>query len=107
MMDSVSSETKTRSRKNHSVILQKLASIGQAKVAESLGVHESTVSRWKDGGGDIEKFANVLATLGLQVAPIEMKLYPDDQIAALFTLLRAHMNRADGAEHFFLGTHNE
>lgn len=94
-------EIATRSRKNHQTILQKLGSIGQARLAETLGCHESKVSRMKDKDGDIEKMALMLSALGLQVVPAEMKMYPDDQIDALFTLLRANMNRADGAQEFF------
>lgn len=94
-------EIATRSRKNQSAILQKLGSVGQSRLAEILGCHESKVSRMKEEGGDIEKMANTLSALGLQVVPAEMRMYPDEQIDALFTLLRANMNRADGAQEFF------
>jgi len=96
-------EISTRSHKNQSAILQRLSSVGQARLAETLGCHESKISRMKDKDGEIEKMARILSALGLQVVPADMKMYPDDQIDALFTLLRAHMNRADCAQDFFLG----
>lgn len=53
-----------RTRKNLSALLHGLASVGQAAVAEALGVSESTVSRWKEGGGELERLARLLAALG-------------------------------------------
>lgn len=53
-----------RARKNLAGILRALASVGQARVAEAMGVSESTVSRWKDEGGELERFARLLAVLG-------------------------------------------
>lgn len=94
-------DANTSSHKNLSAILQKLSSVGQTHVAQKMGIHESTISRMKDG--EIEKISVFLSALGLKVVAEDMKVYPDDQIAALFTLLRGHMNRADNAEHFFLG----
>ena len=97
----LSSEVEARSRKNLAAILQKLGSTGQGKLAESLGVHESTVSRLKDG--EFERWAKALAILGLQIAPSDQKLYPQDQIDAFFILIRARMNSAGNADEFLLG----
>lgn len=85
-----------RAQKNHSTILQHLASIGQVRVAETLGLSESTVSRWKDV--EIERIGKMLAVLGLRVVPITMKCYPADKLAAIFTLAKAHMESMRSAE---------
>lgn len=73
-----------RGRKNESVILQCLASTGQAELAKAMGVHESTVSRMKDGG--ITTFAAALAHLGLKVVPVGMQCFQPDYVDALKTL---------------------
>ena len=97
----LSQEIEARSRKNLASILQKLGSTGQCKLAEALGVHESTVSRLKDG--EFERWAKALAILGLQIAPSDQKLYPQEQIDAFFVLIRARMNSAGNADEFLLG----
>ena len=85
-----------RARKNESMVLQRLASVGQAAVADAAGVSESTVSRFKDG--ELERICAVLSVLGLKVVPIEMKCYPSDQIDAIFTLAKARMKNLDHAD---------
>lgn len=80
----VSPDALARSRKNASLILQRLASLGQAAVADSLGVSESTVSRWKDG--DIEKTALTLAVLGLRVVREDEATVDPRKLAALVAL---------------------
>jgi hypothetical protein len=66
-MAAVSLSPIERSRKNEQVILQALAATGQGELAKAMGVHESTVSRFKEGG--ITQFAAALAHLGLKVVP--------------------------------------
>lgn len=73
-----------RSRKNVQVVLQALAATGQNEVARSMAVHESTISRMKDGG--IDTFGALLAHLGLKVVPVGMKCFNPDYVEALQTL---------------------
>lgn len=77
-MPSLSTGQAARARKNEALILQRLASEGQAPVAEALEVSESTVSRFKDG--DIARFARLLAVLGLKATPQEYKCYKPEYI---------------------------
>lgn len=70
--------TDERSRKNHSVILRRLASIGQASLAVALGVSEATISRWKSE--QAEQCAKALAVLGLKVVPIEYECYKAETV---------------------------
>jgi hypothetical protein len=73
-----------RSRKNEQVILQSLAATGQAELAKAMAVHESTVSRLKDGG--ITNFSVALAHLGLKVVPVGMSCFDPTYVEALKTL---------------------
>lgn len=81
-----------RARKNLSLILQRLSSVGQARLAESLNVSEATVSRWK--AEQAEQFSKILAELGIKCVPIEMQCYQPDYIRAIFTLAQLQMSKA-------------
>lgn len=71
----------TRARKSEALVLQRLASIGQVAVAKGLGVNESTVSRMKDG--EISRYSQMLAVLGLKVVPVEVRCFDPDEVGAL------------------------
>lgn len=86
-----------QAQKNHTTILRHLASTGQVRVAEILGLNESTVSRWKDG--ELEKIGKMLAALGLRVVDMNMRCYPADKLQAIFTLAKAHMDSMQSPEH--------
>ncbi len=66
-------------------------SVGQARIAEQLGVNESTVSRWKDG--EIARFAKFLALLGLKATPVEYRCYDEKTLDAMLTLARQRMDQ--------------
>ena len=83
-MTEASSSPVERSRKNVQVVLQALAATGQNEVARSMAVHESTVSRMKDGG--IDTFGTLLAHLGLKVVPVGMQCFNPEYVEALQTL---------------------
>ena len=85
-MATLSAEQTASARKIASSILNRLASVGQAKVANTLEISESTVSRWKDG--DIDKMAQTLAVLGLKVVPASQKCFEPQYIDALRMLAR-------------------
>lgn len=78
-MTSASQEPDERARKNLSVLLRKLSSVGQSTAAAGLGVSEATISRMKSEG-DLERFARLLALCGLKCVPLEMRCYPPDQV---------------------------
>lgn len=95
-MTPLSSAVAERSRKSHALTLQRLASIGQVKVAEVVGASESTVSRFVST--DLERACIVLAALGLKIVPVEMKCYEPRKIAILMELARDHLNQLDTVE---------
>lgn len=68
-------------RKSQTLILQRLASAGQAPVARALAVSEATISRMK--GETVESFTALLGVLGLKVVAAEDNYYPPDYIAHL------------------------
>lgn len=83
-------------RKNHSIALQRLASVGLGPVAKALGVSESTVSRHKDQ--HLEELTAMLAVLGLKVVPVELRLYRSEDIEPLIALARQRMESLRSAD---------
>lgn len=92
----LTAEAHDKSRRFHALALQRVASVGQNRIAEQIGTSEATVSRFVSA--DLERACQILAVVGLKVVPIEMKCYPRDQIEAIFTLARASMNRVGDVE---------
>lgn len=100
MTTALSADTLARSRKTAATILQRLSSVGQAALADALGVSESTISRWKDG--DIEKTAITLTVLGLRVVRDDEQTVDPDKLRALvalaedgFAALKANLGKGD------------
>lgn len=73
-LELVSPEIAARSRKNQTVILQFINEITAASVAEKMGLHESSVSRFKSQGG-LAFAARLLASAGLKVVPSDAIVY--------------------------------
>lgn len=92
----VSAETKERSRKNETLILNRLAAVGQNTVADIIGVHESSVNKMKERG-DFARLALILAGLGLKAVPVTMKCYDPVQMDAIFALAKARLNTMESA----------
>lgn len=74
-----------RARKNQSVILQALASLGQVRLAELMGLNETQVSRMKTHG-DLERTAQMLAHLGLKVVPESVQCFDPQYVEHLRAL---------------------
>ncbi|MDB5963864.1 MAG: Bacteriophage protein [Polaromonas sp.] len=90
-MTTVSLSPVERARKNVQVVLQALASTGQVELARAMAVHESTISRMKDGG--IDTFGTALAHLGLKVVPTGVECYDPEYVNALRTLAGVGIGR--------------
>ena len=86
-----------RSRKNLTLILQSLASIGQARLAEGMRVSEATISRWKEA--QAEQCAHALALMGLKVVPTTVRCFDPNQIGAILTLAKERMAQIENTEH--------
>jgi hypothetical protein len=80
-----------QSRKNEAAILRALASVGQCRIAESMGVSESLISRMKSSG-DLGKTAAMLANLGLKVVPTTMVCFDPAYVEHLRALAKIGLN---------------
>jgi len=92
-VSTVSSAIAERSRKAHSLALQRLASVGQAEVARALETSESTISRAVNA--ELERMCSILAAVGLKVVPQEMQCFPPRKVAILMELARDHLNQLE------------
>lgn len=92
----MSVEVVERSRKAHSLVLQRLLSIGQAEIAKRIDTSESTVSRHVNE--HLERACQVLAAAGLKVVPADMQCFPPRKVAILMELARDHLNQLETPE---------
>lgn len=95
-MTAVSSAIAENARKNEKAVLQAFARVSQTRVAEAMGVSDSTVTRLKEGG--IEQACVLLAACGLKVVPTDHQCFPRDKIQALLTLARDHLVQMEHPE---------
>lgn len=95
-MSALSHDHTEKARKFETLLLQRLASVGQRPVADALSVSESTVSRLKEGA--ISQFSSLLPLLGLKVVPIEMQCYRPEDINPLIHLAKRHMENLNSAD---------
>ena len=79
-------------RRNEQRVLQHMGATKQVELAESLGVHESTVSRMKDA--EIARFSLMLALLNLKIVPTNARMYDPQVVAALTLLAKDNLSRA-------------
>lgn len=78
--------TSDLTNKNQTTLLHALAASCQKRVADAMGVHESTISRMKGPDADIERFAIFAAALGLKLVGADEQTYRPDVIRALHTM---------------------
>lgn len=77
-MSKLSDNQEAIARKNYSMIVQRLASVGNAAVSHALGCDESTISRMKPE--KFQQFAEILAVLDLQIVPKDMQCFSKDDM---------------------------
>jgi hypothetical protein len=84
-------------QRNHTAALRAMAEVSQRRVAELLGLAESSLSEHKDR--HLERSMAILAACGLKVVPCTARTYSDEHIQALQTLaaigLRANPDALD------------
>lgn len=90
-MPAVSPIIEARARKNRGAILRGMAEQSQVKVAERMGVNESSVSRMKDV--EVERIATFLAACGLKLVREDQECYEPGYIESLRQLLAIELQR--------------
>ncbi|NWA03741.1 CII family transcriptional regulator [Pseudomonas gingeri] len=92
----LSQEQTVRARKNYSVLMQHLASVGNAPVALAVGCDEATISRMKPE--KFEQFCQILAVLGLKIVPTNMRCFDVRDIEAILYQAKRWMEHIQGVD---------
>ncbi|NVZ77135.1 transcriptional regulator [Pseudomonas gingeri] len=92
----LSQEQTVRARKNYSVLMQHLASVGNAPVALAVGCDEATISRMKPE--KFEQFCQILAVLGLKIVPTNMRCFDVRDIEAILYQAKRRMEHIQGVD---------
>lgn len=85
----LSQQQVVRARKNMAVLMQRLASTGNAPVALAVGCDEATISRMKPE--KFQQFCEILSVLDLKVVPTEMRCFNQRDIEAILHQARRWM----------------
>lgn len=83
---SLSQERDDIAREIETLILQRVPRVSQKLIATETGCSESTVSRWNDG--EYQRWAQVLALLGLRAVPQSAVVVTAEYLSALETMAR-------------------
>lgn len=85
-------------RRNRAAILRAMSAMTQARVAESMGISEATLSRMKDSVGDkpsdIDRLSSLLAACGLIAQPVTNQSITSEHLTALRVLAREALDTA-------------
>lgn len=89
-------EQEARARKNYSLIVQRLASVGNAPVALAVGCDEATVSRMKPE--KFQQFSEILTVLDLKIVPMDSKCFREREMEAILTLAKSKMRELESVD---------
>ncbi|GAB3479428.1 CII family transcriptional regulator [Azotobacter salinestris] len=92
----LSQEQAARARKNFIILMQRLASVGNAPVALAVGCDEATISRMKPE--KFQQFAEILAVLDLKVVPSEMRCFNERDIEMFIHGSKRWMEHIQGVD---------
>ncbi|MBO2926674.1 transcriptional regulator [Pseudomonas otitidis] len=92
----LSQDQAVRSRKNYSVLMRALASVGNAPVALAVGCDEATISRMKPE--KFEQFCQILAVLNLKVVPNDMRCFNERDIETILHQAKRWMEHVQGID---------
>lgn len=85
-------ELKHSARRYHALVIKHMASAGQVKVAESLGMTESMISRFINDDVGIERACLILAAVGLKVVPVNDQVVCESMYGAVVTIAAGAMS---------------
>ncbi|MWK59778.1 transcriptional regulator [Pseudomonas otitidis] len=94
--EQLSQEQATRARKNFAVLMQRLASVGNAPVALAVGCDEATISRMKPD--KFQQFAEILAVLDLKIVPNAMRCFNERDIENILHQAKRWMEHVQGID---------
>lgn len=90
-MESLSQTVAAKARKIEGELLRRIAEHSQTRLADQLGLDDSSISRWLASEGGFKRACEVLAALGLRVKADQDEDFSDSYIGALETLANVQL----------------
>lgn len=91
MNERVAESIRARTQKGHTALLRGLASVSQKRAAEMIGCSETTMNSIK--ADHLERFAALVAAVGLKLVPVTDQTFDESFISALKTLAAIGLGR--------------
>lgn len=87
-MNPVSQQLAEKARNLEAQVMRGIAHLSQTRLADKLGVDDSTINRWITSESGLRRACDVLAALGLCVRPDDQPDFSESYVGALETLAR-------------------
>lgn len=97
MDERMSESIRAATRRNASLLAKSMASTSQRRVAELMGISESTLSGMKDDD-KLDRIGALIAACGLKLAPVGEQTFDAPYINALRTLATIGLQHAPTAD---------
>ena len=97
MDERMSESIRAGTRRNASMLAKSRASTSQRRVAELMGISETTLSEMK-GDGKLDRLGALIAACGLKLAPASEQTFDAPYIDALRTLAKRGLDNAPTAD---------
>lgn len=91
-MESLSQTVAAKARKIEGELLRRIAEHSQTRLADQLGLDDSSISRWLASEGGFKRACEVLAALRLRLKPDDEPDFSDSYVGALETLARVQLD---------------
>lgn len=91
MDERISESIRGKAQRNNSMLLRCMAEVSQKRVAELIGVSETTLSNMKSD--NLERFAALVAACGLRLVACTDQTYDESAVSALKTLAAIGIDR--------------
>ena len=94
----MSESIRAATRRNASMLAKSMASTSQRRVAELMGISETTLSEMK-ADGKLDRLGALIAACGLKLAPAAEQTFDAPYIAALRTLATIGLQHSPMVDH--------
>jgi hypothetical protein len=91
-MASLSSSLSEKARNLEAQVMRLIAHRSQTRLADELGVDDSTINRWLTGDNGLRRACEVLAALRLRLRPDDEPEFSESYVGALETLARVQLD---------------
>ena len=88
----MSQSLREKARNLEAQVMRLIAHRSQTRIADELGVDDSTINRWLSGDNGLRRACEVLAALRLRLRPDDEPEFSESYVGALETLARVQLD---------------